>query len=310
MLYSRDYMKIIITGALGHIGSYIINDLVKIKKIKKIYLVDNFLNNRFNVLFKLQNKKFQFIYGDVSDKLFCKKIPKTNILIHLASITNAEKSFENKKEVERNNLNSFKNVVEYCNKYKSKLVHISSTSVYGPQKNMVDENEEKLFPRSPYAEVKLKEEKILKKNKKINFISLRFGTISGYSLGMRFYTAVNKFCLNTITGIKIPIWGKSVNLYRPYLSLKDASKIFKFIINKNFFPRDVFNILSENKTVNQILNSIKKNNYKPKIQFVKSRILNQDSYKISKHKIEKLGLKLNSKISEDIRITLKKLKVT
>jgi len=90
-------MKIIITGALGHIGSYIINDLVKIKKIKKIYLVDNFLNNRFNVLFKLQNKKFQFIYGDVSDKLFCKKIPKANILIHLASITNPEKSFENRK---------------------------------------------------------------------------------------------------------------------------------------------------------------------------------------------------------------------
>ena len=79
MVYSRQYMKIIITGALGHIGSYIINDLVKIKKIKKIYLVDNFLNSRFNVLFKLQNKKFQFIYGDVSDKLFCKKIPKANI---------------------------------------------------------------------------------------------------------------------------------------------------------------------------------------------------------------------------------------
>jgi len=163
-------MKIIITGALGHIGSYIINDLVKVKKIKKIYLIDNFLNNRFNVLFKLQNKKFQFIYGDISDRLFCRKIPKANILIHLASITNAEKSFENRKEVERNNLNSFKNVVKYCNKHKSKLVHISSTSVYGPQKDMVDENEEKLFPRSPYAEVKLKEEKILKKDKKINFI--------------------------------------------------------------------------------------------------------------------------------------------
>ena len=78
-------------------------------------------------------------------KSLTKKIPKANILIHLASITNAEKSFENRKEVERNNLNSFKNVVEYCIKHKSKLVHISSTSVYGPQKNMVDENEKKLF---------------------------------------------------------------------------------------------------------------------------------------------------------------------
>ena len=34
-------MKLLITGGLGHIGSFIIKDLVNIKKIKKIYLVDN-----------------------------------------------------------------------------------------------------------------------------------------------------------------------------------------------------------------------------------------------------------------------------
>ena len=58
-----------------------------------------------------------------------------------------------------------------------------------------------------------------------------------------------------------------------------------------------------------ILTLIKKNRFKVKIKFVNSRILNQDSYKICKKKIENLGIKLNSKISKDIKKTLLMLKV-
>ena len=85
-------MKILITGGLGHIGSYLISRLVKIKKIKKIYLIDNIGNQRFNVLFNLKNEKIKFIYGDLTNKAIIKKLPKTNIVLHLASLTNAEKS--------------------------------------------------------------------------------------------------------------------------------------------------------------------------------------------------------------------------
>ena len=303
-------MILLITGGLGHIGSYVIPKLINKKNINKIYLLDNLSNQRFNVLFELKDKKVNFIYGDLSNKKTLKNLPKSDIVIHLASITNAEKSFENEKEVNENNFGSFKNIVEYCNKYESRLIHISSTSVYGPQKNLVDESQKKIFPRSPYAEIKWKEEKILKKQTKFKFITLRFATISGFSNGMRFHTAVNKFCLNSVLKIPIPIWGRSINLFRPYLSLKDASKTINFIISKKFFPCDVFNILSENKTIDQILKIIKQNNLKPKIMYVKSRILNQDSYKISKKKIEKYGLKLNSKISSDIKQTVKKLKIS
>ncbi len=302
-------MKLLITGALGHIGSYVINDLARIKKIKKIYLIDNLSNERFNVLFSIKNKKVTFIYGDLKNISDVKRIPKADIVLHLASTTNAEKSFENKDYLFKNNLGSFKNITNYCKKFKSKLIHISSTSVYGPQKNIVDEEQKRLFPRSPYAIVKIKEENILKRQKKFKYISLRFGTISGYSLGMRFHTAVNKFCLNAVLGINIPVWGKSINLYRPYLSLTDALRVFKFLIIKNFFPCEIFNVLSENKTISEILKTIKKNNLNPKINFVKSRILNQDSYKISNEKIKKIGVKLNAKISKDINDTIRRIKV-
>ena len=51
----------------------------------------------------------------------------------------------------------------FCKKKKAKLIHISSTSVYGSQELYVDEECKELKPQSPYAEVKIKEEKILKK---------------------------------------------------------------------------------------------------------------------------------------------------
>ena len=44
-------MKILITGACGHIGSHLIENLHKIKKVKKAILVDNLKSNRYNSLF-------------------------------------------------------------------------------------------------------------------------------------------------------------------------------------------------------------------------------------------------------------------
>ena len=35
-------MKILITGACGHIGSYLTENIHKIKKIKEVILLDNF----------------------------------------------------------------------------------------------------------------------------------------------------------------------------------------------------------------------------------------------------------------------------
>lgn len=300
-------MNVLITGGLGHIGSFVINRLAANNKIKKIFIIDNISNNRLDVLLTLNKKKVYFFYGDTTDQKIFKKIPKVKIVLHLASTTNAEKSFDIKKEIARNNLGSFNNVMDFCKNKNASLIHISSTSVYGSQKGEVNETQKKISPQSPYAKIKLQEEKKLRTQKKIKFITLRFGTISGFSKGIRFHTAVNKFCFNSVMGIKIPVWGKALNLYRPYLSLNDAFKVINFIINKNFFPSDIYNVLSENKTVNDILAIIRKYKFKTKIKYTNSRILNQDSYEISKEKLESLGLKLNSKIKKDIKITLMKL---
>ena len=82
--------------------------------------------------------------------------------------------------------------------------------------------------------------------------------------------------------------------------------IIKFIINNNFFPNEIFNIFSENKSISQILNILKKNKLKPIIEPVRSKISNSQSYIINRKKIK--NLKLSSKISDDIKKIITYLK--
>ena len=156
-------MKILITGCLGHIGSYLVKNIHKIKKIKKIYLLDNISNNKFFTLSNIKNTNQNkiFIYDNLINPKHLYKIRKVDVVIHLASTTDAQKSVLNKKKYIQNNLGSFNNIVKYCKKTKAKLIHISSTSVYGKQTEFVDEQSKFLNPQSPYAEIKLKEENIL-----------------------------------------------------------------------------------------------------------------------------------------------------
>ena len=299
-------MNILITGACGHIGSYLIENLHKIKKVKKAILVDNLKSNRYNSLFNVKKNNVIFYLRDLNNINSLNEFKNIDIVFHFASMTNAEKSFGKKKEMYTNNLNCLNTVIKLCKRTKARLFHISSTSVYGKQVSLVDETCEKKYlkPQSPYAKIKLLEENILKKSKSLRFNTFRFGTIAGVSKGIRFHTAVNSFCLNAAIGETIKVYKTALHQYRPYLSLPDAFKLFKFCIDKDFFDNDIYNVLSNNFTVEQIINKIKKIKKKLKITLVNSPIMNQLSYHVDKKKLSKNGLFLNSNLDKEIIQTL------
>jgi nucleoside-diphosphate-sugar epimerase len=300
-------MKLLITGACGHIGSFLAENIHKIKCISKTILVDNLKSNRFNSLYNFEKKNnLSFFLRDLNNINALNDFYNVDVIIHCASMTNAEKSFGKEKEMYKNNLNCLKTAMRYCVNRNTKLIHLSSTSVYGKQTDLVDENCEKRFlkSQSPYAKIKLIEEKLLKKNSnKLRYNTFRFGTIAGVSKGIRFHTAVNNFCFNAAIGEKIKVYKTALNQYRPYLSIRDSFKIFKFCLEKNFFENDIFNALSGNFTVNQILNKIKKIKKRINIVYVDSPIMNQLSYRVDDQKIKNKGLILKSNIEVDIKNT-------
>ena len=87
-------MKIIVTGALGHIGSSLIRYLAKIKKFKTIYLIDNFSAQRYCSLFNLpEDASYTFLDLNLAD---CKieSIPNSDCIVHLAAKTDAMELIE------------------------------------------------------------------------------------------------------------------------------------------------------------------------------------------------------------------------
>jgi len=232
-----------------------------------------------------------------------------DILINLSAITDASNSFNIKNKIFTNNFNITKKVTNFIKKNSIKLIFISSTSVYGENSKIVNE-QSILLPQSPYAECKIKEEKYIEKNLKKNnqFVILRFGTIAGISKGMRFHTAVNKFCFEASFDLPITVWKSALRQFRPYLSLLDATKSILFLVKKDHFNNETYNVLTENLRPIDIINEIKKHKKNIKIELTDNRIMNQLSYKVENKKFRKLGFNFSGSIAKDIKDTLSILK--
>lgn len=301
-------MNILITGALGHIGSKLIRYLPIQIKNSKFYLIDDLRTQRFISLMNLpKSSKFKFYDESISKKLIKKLIKKIDVVIHLAATTDAASSIGQLEKIKVNNLENTKLISDFCASNNKKMIFVSSTSVYGSSDEIMYEDDDNLNPQSPYADIKISEEKYiqkLNKNKKLKSLILRFGTIVGFSYGMRFHTAVNKFCYQASVGLPLSVWKTSMNQKRPYLGLTDACRSIEFFLKKKKFDGQTYNVLSKNLSVKDIIQTIKtKKNIK--IQMVNSKIMNQLSYTVSRKKIEKLKFKFKDDLN---KIILKELK--
>ena len=108
-------MKIIVTGAIGHIGSYVIRDLGVFFPRAEIVMIDNMMTQRFPSLFNLPSGvKYQFIEGDVSQMDLKSIFTGADAVIHLAAITDAAGSIDMAEELEANNFQSTLKVAEAC----------------------------------------------------------------------------------------------------------------------------------------------------------------------------------------------------
>ncbi len=303
-------MKIVVTGALGHIGSSLIRELPNSFPESEILLIDNLSTQRFCSLFNL-NKfgKFKFIEGDITKLNLREVFSGAEVVIHLAAITDAAGSFGRAEVVEQNNFQGTKHVAEACADLGIRLITLSSTSVYGSQSQLVDENcdEGDLRPQSPYATTKLKEERLVQglvEERGLKASIFRFGTIFGISPGMRFHTAVNKFCWQAAMGIPITVWTTAYDQKRPYLDLEDACSAIVHIINKEIFDGRIYNVLTLNATVRQIVEVIREFVPSLKVTFVDNPIMNQLSYEVSSKRFSKEGFTFKGNLRKGISETI------
>ena len=284
-------MKIVVTGALGHIGSRLIRELPEMFSEAEIVLIDNFSTQRYCSLFNLPaSGQYYFHEADVLTADLSSIFDGASVVVHLAAITDATNSFEIKE-----------------------TVFPSTTSVYGSQADKVDEDcpISDLKPQSPYAEAKLRVERLLQnlgEEKGLSFVICRLGTIFGTSIGMRFHTAINKFCWQAVMGKPLTVWRTAMHQHRPYLDLGDAVEAIKFIIQKKLYDGRVYNIVTTNTSISSIVDIISANLPDISIEYVDTEIMNQLSYDVSNYRFSKLGFEFKGDLEQGIVSTIGLLK--
>jgi len=300
--------RFVVTGALGHIGSRLIRHLPVECPECEIVMVDNLATQRYASLFDLPGgARYRFIEADILRLDLPALIDGASAVIHLAAITDAVGSFTMREQVEEVNLIGTERVARACVRAGAPLVFPSSTSVYGIQGGAVDEKCHELRPQSPYAESKLACEKLLQRmgdTEGLHFIVCRFGTIFGTSPGMRFHTAVNKFCWQAATGQPLTVWRDALHQYRPYLELGDATRALAFILRRPLFDRQTYNVLTLNATVAEVTAAISTSVRGVRIDLVDTPLLNQHSYNVSCERFMETGFEFTGDLRRGIDETL------
>jgi len=303
----------VVTGALGHIGSALIRALPKNFPGCSIAMIDNMAAERYCSLFDLPPEgRYRFIEGDVRQLDLAPIMQDVDVLVHLAATTNAAGSFDSADAVRRNNFDGTRAVAEACAASGARLIFPSSTSVYGVQEGEVDENcpPELLQPQSPYAESKIEEEQLVQRlcaETGLKAAICRFGTIFGTSPGMRFHTAVNKFCWQAVMGMPLTVWRTAYDQYRPYLDLVDAVSAVTHIVKNELFTGEILNVVSANYTVGDIVEAIRRYCPTLDVNLVDHRIMNQLSYKVVNRRLLDTGFAVSGDVDRGIADTIRLL---
>ena len=138
-----------------------------------------------------------------------------------------------------------------------RYVYACSCSVYGYTDNELFDETRPVSSSYPYGISKLQGEQAVMNLLDDNFsvISLRKGTVSGYSPRMRLDLIVNTMFKNGVRNREITVSNPSI--WRPIISIEDATNAYIRAIEANEKISGIFNIASGNYTVGEVGDLVK-----------------------------------------------------
>jgi nucleoside-diphosphate-sugar epimerase len=138
-----------------------------------------------------------------------------------------------------------------------RYIYASSCSVYGYTENELFDETRPVSSSYPYGISKLQGEQAVMQlmNEEFSVISLRKGTISGYSPRMRLDLIVNTMFKTALRDRTITVNNPSI--WRPILSIEDAATAYIRAIEANYGISGVFNLASGNYTVGEVGDLVK-----------------------------------------------------
>lgn len=236
-------MKILVVGGAGYIGGAVVELLMKRRIPFTVF--DNLIYRDAYVF------PIDFIFGDITDKKKLKLVLQTYThVIWLAAIVGDKASDLQPSYTKAVNTQS---VAWLSKHYFGRILYSSTCSVYGINKEIVNE-ESKKNPLSLYAQSKLAAEKFLESR---NALVFRIGTAYGdggqYSR-VRMDLAINYMTANAVRFSRIDLRGG--DQYRPFIHVKDIAEVL--VNNLGSSKKGIYNLISENTTMAHVAAHIRK----------------------------------------------------
>ena len=283
--------KIVITGALGYIGSEVCKLYSGEARFKNIVAVDTrFISERVK---QLRDWGIDFIQASILDEEKIKSIVNdADVVIHLAGITDVayvqtEATPEKDKLIRDTAVVGTRNIINHTPD-KCKIIFPSTHVVYEGFEDTrldIDESEEPR-PVLSYSKGKVESEIDLKKSEK-NYIILRFGSVCGYSTDtMRINIMPNLFSKITSQNGSIKLFSGGVQI-KSLVGLVDVARCIKFMEGGEI-SRETFHLSSESMTVKEVAEICQECNSSIKVTETEDEIPNL-GYTISNKKLLSTG---------------------
>jgi nucleoside-diphosphate-sugar epimerase len=188
-----------------------------------------------------------------------------------------------------------------------RYIYASSCSVYGYTENELYDEERPAISNYPYGISKLQGEQAVLQlgHRDFSVISLRKGTICGYSPRMRLDLIVNTMFKTAMKDGVITVNNPSI--WRPVLSIEDAARAYIRAIEANHSISGIFNIASANYTVGEIADLVKSELEQRLGRRVNLRIKHMDEFRSYKVSIEKAANVLSFHPHDDVRAIVRDL---
>ena len=301
-------MKVLVTGGAGYIGSVLVRQL-----LNKGYKVRAFDSLKFGgeALYDvMMHPNFEFFNGDIRDTVAVENaLVGIDAIAHLAAIVGDPACKKFSEEANETNWTGSVALFEAAERAGvQRFVFASTCSNYGkmsdPNSFVTEESE--LRPVSLYAELKVKfEQYILKERKdsKICSTALRFSTVYGFSPRIRFDLTVNEFTRNATIKGEQEIWG--AQFWRPYCHVEDLARSVVLVLEseEEKVRANVFNvgITEENYSKGMIIEEVCKVVPNVQVNYVE---MNEDprDYRVNFDKIKnELGYTITKKVPDGVK---------
>ena len=138
-----------------------------------------------------------------------------------------------------------------------RFVYASSCSVYGFTDNEEMDESSEPSPQYPYGIAKLQAEKaiMMLEDESFSPISIRKGTVGGWSPRMRYDLVVNTMTKCALTDGRITV--NNPNLWRPLIDVRDVVHAYTLALEADLSTTGIFNVCYENYTIKRIATEIR-----------------------------------------------------